>query len=84
MDREVFQFFSNGFVEGAETVFAMMTQKRFRILGDTVVKEAFPLGEPPTHMYAMLEKLNITPIGSNARWDYFYDVSTCIKTLSKL
>jgi hypothetical protein len=84
LDREVFQFFSNGFVEGAETTFAMMTQKRFRILGDTVVKEAFPLGEPPTHTYKMLEELNIVPVGSNARWDYFYDVSTCIKTLSKL
>ena len=84
LDRELYQFFANGYVENADVVFSLMTKRRFRVLADTVVKNAFPLGMPPTTIYDKLKEHNITCIGSNARWDYFSDISTSINTILKL
>jgi hypothetical protein len=84
IDKELYQFFSNGFVEGADVVFSLLTKKRFKVVADTVVKNAFPLGAPPTGIYEELGKLNIACVGSNARWDYFSDISTSAQTIMKM
>jgi hypothetical protein len=84
INRELFQFFSNGIVEGADVVFSLLTKKRFQIIADTVIKNAFPMGAPPTGIYEELKKLDITCAGSNARWDYFSDISTSVNSILKM
>jgi len=81
--NRIFQFFANEPVIEAEILFSRMTKERYQILGETNIKEAFPLGAPPVGILSQLEKDNITCIGSNARWDYFYDIAASIKKLSK-
>jgi hypothetical protein len=83
LGREAFQFFSNGYIENADIIFGMMSQNRFRILDSTSVKEAFPLGPPPFALLDKLGEMGIRCIGSNARWDYFHDISTSINFLLK-
>jgi hypothetical protein len=84
ISSNVYQFFANEVVETAEVVFALLTGNKFNIMAQTVMPEAFPLGIPPTGMLEDLEQMNITCVGSNARWDYFYDVSTCLRKLLDL
>jgi len=83
LGREMYQFFSNGYVENSEAIFALMAKNRFRVMAETTVKEAFPLGEPPRELLSKLENMGIKCVGSNARWDYFFDISTSINSLLK-
>jgi len=81
LGREAFQFFSNGYVENVEAIFALMTKNRYRMLATTSVPEAFPLGPPPMGILQKLNDMGIVCVGSNARWDYFYDVSTSLNSI---
>ena len=77
----LYQFFSNESVPFAEELFSRMTKNRYKIIAETSIKEAFPLGAPPAGILSRLEEDGITCIGSNARWDYFYDIATSIRKL---
>jgi len=43
------------------------------------IKECFPLGDPPDS--SLLDSYNIFCVGSNAEWDDFRNISSCIKRL---
>jgi len=79
-----YQFFSNGEAAGAEAVFSLLTKGRFRIVASTKIDRAFPRGAPPVILLERLKSNDIECIGSNARWDYFYDISTCLNHLLKM
>lgn len=82
--NNVYQFFSNGEVEGAEAVFALLTKDRFKIAAGTSIEKAFPKGPPPTALLDRLKSNNIECVGNNARWDYFYDIGTSLNHVLKM
>jgi hypothetical protein len=84
VNRNLFQFFANGPVEGAEQIFSLLTKDRYKLIGATSVENAFPKGAPPHELLNKLEADDITCVGSNARWDYFHNVSAALNLLLKL
>jgi hypothetical protein len=84
INNSTYQFFSNGQVEGADAIFSLLTNGRYQVLASTVVKEAFPCGAPPIELLNRLKLDGIECIGSNARWDYFYDIATSLNHILKI
>ena len=82
--HNVYQFFSNGLAEGAEAVFSLLTKARYKVVASTIIKDAFPNGPPPLILLERLKEDNIECTGSNARWDYFYDIGTSLNHLLKM
>jgi hypothetical protein len=84
LNNNLYQFFANSEVSNAEKVFSLLAKDRFRIISNTIIKEAFPDGAPPIEIIKKLESKSIFCIGSNARWDYFFDIASSISKLFSL
>ena len=55
---------------------------RLSIENASQIKKAYPIGSPPN--LNSIEQANIFPVGSHAQWDYFMDVSSSIRRLTRL
>jgi hypothetical protein len=84
INPEIYQFYSNGEVGGADAVFRLLTGGSYKHLADTIVRKAFPLGPPPLNITEDLKSQNIICVGQLARWDYFADITTSIIDLTRV
>lgn len=80
----IYQFYANEEVDNLNKIFGLLTKGAHKIIADTVIKNAFPLGAPPFDALNHLSQKNIHCIGAHARWDYFYDISTSIINLQNI
>jgi len=86
---EHFDFYSCTNLDGNEYIFRSFSElnhdylgafmKEFKMVNSTKIDGYIPVEKPPD--LSWLIDQNILPVGSLARWDDFYDVSTSILTL---
>lgn len=69
-------------IENPHSYFGMFLNYDLDILDAFRIEGALPLGDPPD--LKGLESAGIHCVGSNAQWDDFMDVSSCIKRLTRL
>jgi hypothetical protein len=65
-----------------EVYLGAFTNNKVSIDNSTHMIKAYPIGPPPS--VSNLELNNIHPVGSHAQWDYFMDVSSSLRRLTKM
>lgn len=75
-------FWCSEIVVDAYKFFGSILNYRLNIMESIRIAEAMPVGDAPD--LNMLDKVGIHCVGSNAQWDDFMDVASCIKRLFKL
>ena len=81
LNENIYNFWCLEAIEEPYKVFGSILGYNFEILEVRYIDDVIPLGEPPN--LGIFEK-NLICVGSNAQWDDFMDVSSCIKRLIRL
>ena len=55
---------------------------KLEIVNQTTIKQAIPVGDPPD--LKTFENEKIYPIGRLAQWDYFMNLGSCLRRISRL
>lgn len=82
LQKNHWMFWTFDAIENPHQFFGNILNYKIDIMEAKRIDEALPLGDPPDLGY--LEKCGIYCVGSNAQWDDFMDVASCIKRLLSL
>lgn len=78
-DHYVFSSFNN--IPDPAFYFGLFTDNNLKVVNKARIKEAFPIGDIDTDAF---ETAGIYCVGSNAQWDYWMCVSSCLKKLKRI
>lgn len=80
LDKYNYVLFAFNEIKNASKYFPAFMNNSCEIVNQTCIPESIPIGNPNIDF---LKDLNIYCIGSNAQWDYWMDISSCINRILK-
>jgi hypothetical protein len=79
LNKSIYVFWCLEAMEEPYKVFGSLFGYNFEILEVRFIEDVIPMGNPPS--LGVLEDNDVFCVGSNAQWDDFMDVSSCINRL---